>query len=398
MKVNFPVQVILFLFIFMSACRAAEQSVPPPEPTPTSEARDPAHVEGWELVWQDEFNQSYLDTDNWIYDTGAGGWGNVELQFYTNREKNARTEDGMLVIEARQEDFRGSDYTSARIKTQTLHSWTYGRIEARMKLPTGQGIWPAFWMLGENFPTAGWPQCGEIDIMENIGDPTTVYGTVHGPGYSGGDGIGSSVTTSGEPLDESFHIYHIEWEPDEIRWYLDGVEYHAITNADVSGEWVYDHPFFIILNLAVGGQWPGYPDQTTQFPQQLMVDYVRVYRDPDLDLSALEKNKLHATQLTMDLEETGEGVTGEVFVSVVDQNGDPVEGAVVRAGWLGVVTGATGEATTDQDGEAGPFLARKTSFSDEVTFCIYDITKSTYRYQKKDNAQTCVYKTFEDQD
>lgn len=395
MKVNFHVPVLLCLVIFMSACNAPEPKVPTPGPTSTSEARDPADVEGWELVWQDEFDGSYLDTDYWIYDTGAGGWGNEELQFYTNRPDNVRTEQGVLVIEARQEEFRGSDYTSARIKTQTLNSWTYGRIEARMKLPTGQGIWPAFWMLGENFPTAGWPECGEIDIMENIGDPRTVYGTVHGPGYSGGDGVGSSVTTSGDPLDESFHNYYVEWKPDEIRWYLDGVEYHSITNADVPGEWVYDHPFFIILNLAVGGQWPGYPDQTTQFPQQLMVDYVRVYRDPDLDLSALEENKLHATQLTMDLEESEDGVMGEVYVTVVDQNGDPVEGAVVRAGWLGVVTGATGESITDQDGVAGPFTAKKTSFADEVTFCVYDITKRTYRYRKEDNDQTCIFKTFD---
>lgn len=392
--ISLKIQLMLCFVLCMTACGNSEIETPGPTPSPTSRPEEGVDPEGWELVWQDEFNQTYLDTENWIYDTGAGGWGNDELQFYTNRQKNVRIEDGMLIIEAREEEFRGSDYTSGRIKTQTLHSWAYGRIEARMKLPTGQGIWPAFWMLGEDFPTAGWPDCGEIDIMENIGDPITIYGTVHGPGYAGGDGIGSSVTTSGEPLDKSFHIYHVEWQPDQIRWYLDGVEFHAITIADVPGAWVYDHPFFIILNLAVGGQWPGYPDQTTQFPQQLVVDYVRVYRDQDLDLSALEENKLRASKLTMDVEESEGKVIGEVYVTVVDQNGEPVEDAVVRAGWLGVVTGATSESQTDQDGVAGPFIGQKTSFANEITFCVYDITKSMYRYQKKDNAQTCVYKTF----
>ncbi|MGM0374967.1 MAG: family 16 glycosylhydrolase [Chloroflexota bacterium] len=381
--------ILVCMVCFLTACVSPEE----PMSDPTAEPEDSSERDGWELVWQDEFDLSYLDTENWIYDTGAGGWGNEELQFYTNSSKNVRTQEGMLIIEARQENHHGNDYTSARIKTQTLHSWTYGRIEARMKLPTGQGIWPAFWMLGEDFPSAGWPDCGEIDIMENIGDPWTIYGTVHGPGYSGGNGIGSSATTSGDPLNEAFHTYAIEWQPDEIRWYLDGIEYHTVTNADVPGKWVFDHPFFIILNLAVGGEWPGYPDQTTQFPQQLVVDYVRVYRDPDLDLSALEKNKLHAAELRMDLKEEEDTVMGEVYVTVVDQNGEPVEGALVTVGWLGVVTGATREAETDEEGVAGPFIAQKTSYSDEITLCVYDIAKRMYRYDKEANPQTCVYRS-----
>jgi beta-glucanase (GH16 family) len=381
--------ILVCIIFFLTACSSLEE----PMPDLTASPEDSSERDGWELVWQDEFDDPYLDTENWVRETGAGGWGNEELQFYTQSPENVRVENGKLVIEAHQESFRGSDYTSARIKTQTLHSWTYGRIEARTKLPTGQGIWPAFWMLGEDFPSVGWPDCGEIDIMENIGEPQTVYGTVHGPGYSGGNGIGSSATTSGDPLNETFHNYAIEWEPDEIRWFLDGMEYHVVTNADVPGEWVFDHPFFIILNLAVGGEWPGYPDQTTQFPQQLVVDYVRVYRDPNLDLSALEKNKLHAAELRMDLREEEGTVMGEVYVTVVDQNGKPVEGAVVTVGWLGVVTGATKEAQTDEEGVAGPFIAQKTSFAKEVTLCVYDITKRMYRYDKEANPQTCVYKS-----
>ncbi len=381
---------LLALYILaLAACRGPKGS----PPQPTAEPEEPVEIEGWELVWQDEFDDSYLNADHWIRETGAGGWGNEELQFYTTRPENARIEDGRLVIEAHQEDYLGSDYTSARLKTQSLHSWTYGRMEARMKLPTGQGIWPAFWMLGEDYPTVGWPDCGEIDIMENIGDPQTVYGTIHGPGYSGGNGIGGSVTTSGDPLNETFHTYALEWEPDEIRWYLDGVEYNSVSRTDVPGEWVYDHPFFLILNLAVGGEWPGYPDQTTQFPQQLVVDYVRVYRDPDLDLSALEANKLHVAEMRMDLKEEEGAVTGEVFVTVVDQNGEPVEGAQVTVGWLGVVTGATKEAQTNQEGVAGPFIGQKTSFSKEITLCVYELAKSMHRYDKEANSQTCVFKT-----
>ena len=154
-------------------------------------------------------------------------------------------------------------------------------MEARIKLPYGQGIWPAFWMLGDNLYQKGWPTAGEIDIMEFIGrEPDRIYGTVHAPGYSGGDGVGSSITVSADSLRNDFHIYAIEWEENEIRWYFDDQEYFKLTPADVPDEWIFDHPFFITLNLAVGGRWPGYPDDTTEFPQFLYVDYVRVYQRP----------------------------------------------------------------------------------------------------------------------
>jgi beta-glucanase (GH16 family) len=240
----------------------------------------------WLLVWSDDFDGEDINAENWTYDIGGSGWGNAELQYYTDRPENTRIEDGELVIEARREEERiqGREYTSARLKTQGLQTWTYGRIEARMQIPTGQGIWPAFWMLGDNITTVSWPGCGEIDIMENIGsEPGMVHGTVHGPGYSGANGVGNSYPhPEGEAFADDFHVYAIEWEPEEIRWYVDDAHYGTVTIDDVPGEWVYDHPFFLILNVAVGGHWPGYPDETTVFPQQLRVDYVRVYEaNPD---------------------------------------------------------------------------------------------------------------------
>jgi beta-glucanase (GH16 family) len=256
--------------LLMGCSTSSPPASVPAEPTPT--------VSPWTLVWSDEFDGETLNTRNWLFDKGAGGWGNNEWQYYTDRPENVRIENGVLIIEARNEEYLAWKYTSARIKTHYLQSWTYGRIEARIKLPVGgKGIWPAFWMLGENIATARWPTCGEIDIMENIGNPTTVYGTVHGPGYAGGNAI-SKAFVSTVDLSADFHIYAVEWEADEIRWYVDDQLYHTVRREQVPGEWVFNHPFFIILNLAVGGNWPGYPDETTIFPQQLQVDYVRVYQ------------------------------------------------------------------------------------------------------------------------
>jgi beta-glucanase (GH16 family) len=243
----------------------------------------------WKLVWSDEFSgrdNTSPDSTKWVFETGGGGWGNNELETYTARLENAYLEHGMLVIKASKETFTGTDgrtrdYTSARMKTQGKMEQKYGRIEARMKLPAGQGLWPAFWMLGNDFAQTGWPGCGEIDIMEHIGkEPTRAYGTIHGPGYSGGSGIGASYTLpSGQRFADDYHVFAIEWEPEAIRWYVDGNLYQTRTPADLptGKKWVFDHPFFIILNLAVGGSWPGNPDATTVFPQMIYVDYVRVY-------------------------------------------------------------------------------------------------------------------------
>lgn len=244
---------------------------------------------GWRLVWADEFDQkdgSTIDPSKWSVVLGGKGFGNKELESYTDRSENLRQEHGNLVIEARREPYTGADgvardYTSARIETRGKFEQTYGRFEARMKLPTGKGMWPAFWLLGGDIKAAGWPGCGEIDIMENIGDPTRIYGTLHGPGYSGSHGISAHTDVAqDQPVDSNFHIYSVEWSPEKIVFSVDGVAYATRTKDDLPAgtTWVYNHPFFILLNLAVGGLWPGYPDATTRFPQQMLVDYVRVYQ------------------------------------------------------------------------------------------------------------------------
>jgi beta-glucanase (GH16 family) len=254
---------------------------------PTAYASDPAV---WSLEWSDEFNGpsgSSVDSSKWSFDIGGKGWGNNELETYTNRTANADLGGGMLVIKALKETFTGPDnitrnYTSARLLTKNKFTQAFGRFEARIKIPYGQGIWPAFWMLGDNINTAGWPTCGEIDIMENIGrEPAIVHGTFHGPGYSGGSGISAAYALpNGQKFSDSFHTFAVEWEPRVIRFYVDGLLYKTRTPADLPAGtlWVFDHPFFIILNVAVGGGWPGNPDATTVFPQQMLVDYVRVYR------------------------------------------------------------------------------------------------------------------------
>jgi len=245
-----------------------------------------ARGQTWTLVWADEFTQANgtsPDSSKWAYDigTGSGGWGNSESEYYTSRTNNVRIETNHLIIEAKQESYMGSSYTSARLKTQGKASWTYGRMEARMKLPRGQGIWPAFWTLGTNITSVNWPMCGEIDILENIGrEPTIIHGTVHGPGYSGGNGISGQYSLPGNPVfADDFHVYAVEWSTNIIRWFVDGTQYFTVTTANLpnGATWVFNQPQFIILNLAVGGNWPGYPDGTTVFPQRLIVDYVRVY-------------------------------------------------------------------------------------------------------------------------
>lgn len=269
----------------------------------------PASPSNYTLVWQDEFNGpngSSPDPHKWTYDLGGNGWGNRELESYTDRPENARIENGNLVIIARKENFEGADhiakeYTSARLKTQGLFAQAYGRFEARIKIPSGQGIWPAFWLLGQNISSAGWPRCGEIDIMENIGkEPGIVHGSLHGPRSNG---TATDLTTSvnlvgNKDFSADFHVYAVEWEPSTMRFYVDTSLYGTFTPssipelhgsdpgaasvpgdspADRAGAWVFDHPFFLVLNVAVGGDWPGPPDASVHFPQTMLVDYVRVY-------------------------------------------------------------------------------------------------------------------------
>lgn len=244
---------------------------------------------GYTLVWSDDFNGpdgSSPDSSKWSYDTGGKGWGNNELECYTNRTQNAHISGGSLVITAQKENIACSDgasnnYTSARLKTQDLFSQAYGRFEARIKIPAGQGMWPAFWMLGNNITSVGWPACGEIDIMENIGkEPGTVHGSLHGPSTTGtSDASAPFGLPAGQNFAADFHLYAVEWDPGTIRFYVDSSLYATFTQSQwpAGGTWEFDHPFFILLNVAVGGSWPGAPDNTTQFPQQMLVDYVRVY-------------------------------------------------------------------------------------------------------------------------
>jgi beta-glucanase (GH16 family) len=229
-------------------------------------------------LWNDEFDGSSINLSNWSFDLGAGGWGNGEAEFYTSRPENVRVENSTLVIEARQEKYEGSYYTSARLKTQNLQSFQYGRIETRLRVPAGAGLWPAFWMLGAGYNGSNWPDCGEIDIMEYIGkEPNLNMGTLHGPGYSGALGL-TKWNRQKYNIADDYHTYAIEWQADQISWFYDGMKYFTVTRADVGDRtWVGNQPFFIILNLAVGGQLPGPIGLDTVFPAQLLVDYVRVF-------------------------------------------------------------------------------------------------------------------------
>ncbi|MFG2193516.1 family 16 glycosylhydrolase [Streptomyces sp. NPDC048639] len=247
-------------------------------------AQSPAAV-----TFSDDFDGpagSPVDGSKWQLETGDNV-NNHERQYYTSGTDNAALDgQGNLVITAKKENpadyqcwYGRCEYTSARLNTASKFTQKYGHFEARMKLPSGQGVWPAFWALGEDIGSAGWPACGELDIMENVGkEPGTVHGTLHGPGYSGEGGIGAGHTLpNGEKFSDDFHTFAVDWAPDSITWSVDGTVYQTRTPADLNGnKWVFDHPFFLIMNFAVGGYWPGDPDDSTVFPQQLVVDYVRV--------------------------------------------------------------------------------------------------------------------------
>ncbi|WP_336705876.1 glycoside hydrolase family 16 protein [Oerskovia sp. USHLN155] len=244
------------------------------------------------LTWADEFDGAAgapPDPSRWRLETGGSGWGNGELQYYTDSPSNASTDgEGHLVVTARRENpgdlwchYGRCEYTSARLITADRFTQQYGRFEARIKVPGGQGTWPAFWMLGQDiFTTEPWPASGELDVMENVGqEPGTVWGSLHGPGYSGADAIHASYTLpGGEEVADDFHTFTVDWAPDAITWYVDGVEYSRRTPADTGGDpWVFDDPFFLLLNLAVGGDWPGPPDESTPLPARMLVDHVRAY-------------------------------------------------------------------------------------------------------------------------
>jgi beta-glucanase (GH16 family) len=247
----------------------------------------------WALAWSDEFEGAVgapVDGTKWVADTGGQGWGNKEWEYYTAGAENASLDGaGHLVITARAAPpttpyrcwYGTCRHTSARLTTKGRLEATYGRFEARLRIPRGQGLWPAFWMLGADIDNVGWPKSGEIDVMENIGrEPAIVHGTVHGPGYSQSHGITGSYTLPSGALADDFHVFVVEWTPGLLRWLIDDREYHRTTPANLPAgtTWVFDHPFFLLMNVAVGGAWPGDPDASSTFPQQMVVDYVRVYR------------------------------------------------------------------------------------------------------------------------
>ncbi len=237
----------------------------------------------WQLVWQDEFDGPAGQLPNqarWTYDIGTD-WGNAQLEYDTDRPENASLDgQGNLAITARRESYEGQPYTSARLVTRGLFEQTYGRYEVRIHMPSGPGMWPAFWLLGANIETVGWPACGEIDIMEYRGqEPSTIHGSLHGPGYSGGQAVTRRFDLTQDRFDTGFHVFAVEWGVDYINWYVDETLYQTVKPSDLPQAWVYDHPFYIILNLAVGGNYVGPPNANTSFPQTMLVDWVRVYKE-----------------------------------------------------------------------------------------------------------------------
>lgn len=272
MNFKYLISALLLSIIFLYSCG--------------TETNDSSSTD-WELTWSDEFEGEageLPDSENWTFDIGTGenGWGNSELQYYTNQPENVSLNgNGNLVITARAESLSGSSFTSARIKTEGLFNQAYGRFEARLKTPFGRGIWPAFWMLGADFSEVGWPQTGEIDIMEYRGqEPSRVHGSLHGPGYSAGNAVTSSFSLNNSRFDTEYHLFAVEWFEDKIYYYIDDIRYQSIERSDIEGEWVFNKPFFLILNVAVGGTFVGPPSDQTPFPQEMIIDYVKVYSKP----------------------------------------------------------------------------------------------------------------------
>jgi beta-glucanase (GH16 family) len=288
----------------------APKTSPPtatPAPTPT-----PA-CDGWEVLWEDEFDGSGsvdangLNVDNWTVETGVCV--NDEQQTYVTHTMNVRVEDGTLILEAHDASPEsgacpgcyGDRFTSGRIMSKGKREFEYGRFEARIRLPSGEGLWPAFWLLGGNIDQVGWPQCGEIDILENLGYEHWVAGAVHGPGFSGAESMGYTYTLPSGQVTGDWHVYQVNWSPDSIRWYVDGQPVHALLRLTVlmeDGQWVFDHPHFVVLNLALGGHYPyaynavdagvdggcyGLPGPTIDtLPQRVEIDWVRVCALPSL--------------------------------------------------------------------------------------------------------------------
>ena len=260
-----------------------------------------AMATNWQLVWSDEFNGSI--GPDWVFETGGGGWGNNELEYY--RSQNAKVVNNALVITAKKEEYGGYHYTSARMKTQGKQNFTYGRMEARIALPAKQGTWPAFWMLGSDISTVGWPASGEIDIMEQINTVNTVYGSAHWRADNGSQADYSQSINTNVP---DYHLYAVEWDPNYIRWFVDGTQYNVmqITNG-MGGTDEFQKPFFLLLNMAVGGNWPGFTIDDGALPAKMYVDYVRVYRDAGQTTDIHIEAENYATQSGTQTEACSEG-------------------------------------------------------------------------------------------
>jgi beta-glucanase (GH16 family) len=268
----FSTLVLSGLMLSSIGTNSAQGPLPPTPPVAHAEMVDPA----WTMIWSDEFNDSIVNPGIWNCEVGGGGWGNNELEHYTCN--NASIQNGKLVIEARQENMGGYQYTSSRMTTQGKREFTYGKIEASIALPSGQGLWPAFWMLGSDIGSVGWPASGEIDIMEHINTDNKVNGTIHWDAGGHADyGCSSNDVLPGLDVTQ-YHVYDIVWETDKITWHVDGIEYcHVVISNNINSTEEFHRPFFILLNLAVGGNWPGSPDDGTIFPAKMYVDYIHVY-------------------------------------------------------------------------------------------------------------------------
>jgi beta-glucanase (GH16 family) len=290
-----PLLTVIFLALLGSACSTVtmvEQEnlyVPASEmitidntSTTDNGYKPPVQRSGWELIWADEFNDKKLDTSKWNYEVNGDGGGNNELQYYTASPNNVYMLDNKyLVLKAIKQNYKGKMYTSGRLNTRYKHGWIYGRFDIRAKTPVQQGIWPAIWMLPTDYVYGTWPQSGEIDIMESVGhQPKSCVGTMHfGQPWPNNSYKGKTIDVTEGDLSTAFHLYSVEWEPNEIRWYIDDSLYSTMTPANTDPQrWPFDQTFHMILNLAVGGQWPGPPDENTTFPKYMYVDYVRVYQ------------------------------------------------------------------------------------------------------------------------
>lgn len=323
----------------------------------------------WNLVWEDEFSGSSLDVTKWEYQTGGDGFGNNELQYYTNGD-NVMVSGGTLKITAQEDTgnaYPGNNYTSSRIRTRNRGDWRYGKMEARIKLPQGQGIWPAFWMMPTDNVYGNWPSSGEIDIMEYLGHETNItYGTCHyGNAYNDKGSLGNSTTLPSGVFPDAFHTFSIEWEPGEIRWYLDGSQFHSANSSHPDFQnhtWPFDQEFHFILNVAVGGQWPGAPDETTVFPQTMEVDWVRVYQQlSDTGITGINVVEPQTNGAVYSLPHVSGAAYALSFWAKANQAGKDINLAFINASNFEFYTGTTYNLTTSWENYTFVFTATETA-------------------------------------